>query len=166
MMQLLFEQDAFLGNTLSLVRSISLSITLAFLLPTASSPLALLLCSVGSNMQYSFEEEAFDMYGSKPYTFDPFLKWWQNQHMTNLSFLHFRQIGLSASSELPRLAKKYPRKHFGSFQHLLELTGRSYVDILKVDCEGCEFKVLEELSEAYGGKRNPPIGQLTIEIHS
>ncbi|CAI5464208.1 unnamed protein product [Closterium sp. Yama58-4] len=130
--------------------------------------------SVGSFGMYSFEEEMHEALRTMPYTFDPFLSPEKLKIMTSLPFLHFIEIGLSGSASLPAYHSKFPAKKFATLPELMGQFGHSYVDVFKIDCEGCEVELIKDLGKEYsntdkrlavhGGKL--PFGQILIEFHN
>ena len=123
-------------------------------------------CSIGSKCEYEFEQDVNHVFGVKPHTFDPFLNATQMAIMSNLNFLHYYPIGLAGSAVMGKLKKSRPQTKFVTLNQLLDLTKIDYIDILKVDCEGCEYPVIDDLFQLYGKNRSPPFGQLCIEIHT
>ncbi|CAI5478741.1 unnamed protein product [Closterium sp. Yama58-4] len=130
--------------------------------------------SIGSFGMYSFEKEMHEALRTMPYTFDPFLPPEKLKVMTSLPFLHFIEIGLSGSASLPAYRSKFPAKKFATLPELMGQFGHSYVDVFKIDCEGCEVELIKDLGKEYnstdkrlavhGGKL--PFGQILIEFHN
>ncbi|CAI5968279.1 unnamed protein product [Closterium sp. NIES-64] len=130
--------------------------------------------SIGSFGMYSFEKEMHEALHTMPYTFDPFLPPEKLKNMTSLPFLHFIEIGLSGSASLPAYRSKFPAKKFATLPELMGQFGHSYVDVFKIDCEGCEVEFIKDLGKEYkntdkrlavhGGKL--PFGQILIEFHN
>ncbi|GJP33990.1 hypothetical protein CLOM_g18475 [Closterium sp. NIES-68] len=129
--------------------------------------------SVGSYGQYSFEESINKILHVKPYTFDPFLTLNTIAHMKAVPILHFNEIGLSANSSLQTYRDKYPGLKFMTLEGMMQMLNHTYVDVFKIDCEGCEEALLTELGAAnnnaaaqltiHGGTL--PFGQILIEFH-
>ena len=128
--------------------------------PLLPSPL-----SVGSNVQYDFEEAAFKSLGAQVFTFDPTLSPSDTAFMQSIPYLHFEPLGLASKWQKPVLANTDPDKRFLTLQEMVNMTGRPFADIVKIDCEGCEYAVINELAELYTKNRAPPIKQLCVEFH-
>ncbi|CAI5459790.1 unnamed protein product [Closterium sp. Yama58-4] len=107
------------------------------MLPTAiqENPI---VYSVGSNEQYDFEQAIGAALHTKPFTFDPFLSPNASQRMHALPFLHFHEIAVAGAASLEDFRAKNPGITFMTLQGAMEKLGHSYVDVLKMDCEGCE----------------------------
>lgn len=120
--------------------------------------------SVGSRVQYDFEEAVHDVLGGMSYTFDPSLNPKQEAKMRSLPFLHFEPIGLAAGNDT-KLKSHFPQWKFLTLMEMIAMTGRDYIDIVKIDCEGCEPEVLDELADLFTANRKPPFGQLCMEVH-
>lgn len=118
--------------------------------------LVLLWCSVGSNKQYDFEESLFRELNAFSYTFDPTLKPRDVEFMQSLPFLHFEPLGLAPTGGAT--------EEYITLRDMVNVTGRPFIDVLKIDCEGCEYAVLTDLAEVYR-KKSPPFKQLCIEFH-
>ncbi|GJP33991.1 hypothetical protein CLOM_g18476 [Closterium sp. NIES-68] len=129
--------------------------------------------SIGSFGQYSFEESIYKILQVKPYTFDPFLTPNKLAVMKRVSILHFNEIGLSASVSLKTYRDKFPGLKFMTLEGMMQKMNHTYVDVFKIDCEGCEEALLTELGAAnnnaaaqltiHGGTL--PFGQILIEFH-
>lgn len=127
--------------------------------------LLLYLCSIGSKCEYQFEEDIYNIFGVQTHTFDPFLAPVNVTVMSNLPFVHYYPIGLAGISKVPELKKKFPYKKFLTLQQMMVTTKLDFIDVLKVDCEGCEYAVISDLLRLHKEDRAPPFGQLAIEIH-
>ncbi|GJP33994.1 hypothetical protein CLOM_g18478 [Closterium sp. NIES-68] len=146
----------------------------ACMLPSAIQKKDPVVYSIGSFGMYSFEKEMHRMLRTKPYTFDPFLPPAKRAVMASLPFLHFLEIGLSGSATLPSYRSKFPEKTFSTLPEMMRQFGHTYVDVFKIDCEGCEVELLRDLGEEYNntGKRlavhggKLPFGQILIEFHN
>ena len=125
-------------------------------------------CSVGSNVQYDFELEAFQTWGASIFTFDPTLNEGDVQRMRSLPFLHFEPLGLTSTAEIEALGSDKPLggRQYVNLMQMIAMTGRPFVDVVKIDCEGCEYAVLDELGALYSKTRLPPFRQLCVEFHT
>ncbi|GJP41734.1 hypothetical protein CLOM_g1375 [Closterium sp. NIES-68] len=93
--------------------------------------------------------------------------------MRALSFLHFRAVGLSGEADLQTYRRKNPTKLFVTLARLLALLNHTYVDVFKIDCEGCELEVIKDMSASYGSQPAKlaihggtlPFGQILMEFH-
>ncbi|CAI5462624.1 unnamed protein product [Closterium sp. Yama58-4] len=129
--------------------------------------------SIGSFGQYSFEESIYKLLHVQPHTFDPFLVPATAARMQNVSCLHFYPIGLSANSSLQNYTTKFPAMQFKTLGGIMEMLNHSYVDIFKIDCEGCEEALIPEIGAANGNAAAQlsvhggtlPFGQILVEFH-
>ncbi|CAI5527015.1 unnamed protein product [Closterium sp. Naga37s-1] len=129
--------------------------------------------SIGSFGQYSFEDSIYKLLHVQPHTFDPFLVPATAARMQNLSSLHFHPIGLSAASELQNYTTKFPTMQFMTLEGIMQLLNHTYVDVFKIDCEGCEEALIPEIGEANGNAAAQlsvhggtlPFGQILVEFH-
>lgn len=121
-------------------------------------PPSTIVYSIGSRAQTDFEEAIFKRYGLKAFTFDPSLNAKQMAFVKSRPFINFFPVGLGSP---PPKNKDWKMV---SFEGLLALNKHSYVDIFKLDCEGCEYEIVSKIAEKYTRER-PPFGQLLMEIH-
>ncbi|GJP43958.1 hypothetical protein CLOM_g3357 [Closterium sp. NIES-68] len=131
--------------------------------------------SIGSHGLYDFEEQFAQAHPSAIFTFDPFLNPFVEYKMRALPFLQFRAVGLSGEASLDKYKSKYPTKLFATLARLLALMNHSYVDVFKIDCEGCELEVIKDMTALYGGPQpaklaihggSLPFGQILMEFHN
>ncbi|CAI7931795.1 unnamed protein product [Closterium sp. NIES-54] len=130
-------------------------------------------CSIGSRGSFDFEEQFARAHASAIFTFDPFLKPAVEEQMRALPFLHFRAIGLSGEADLQTYRRKNPTKLFVTLARLLALMNHTYVDVFKIDCEGCELEVIKDMTASYGSQPAKlaihggalPFGQILMEFH-
>ncbi|CAI5521156.1 unnamed protein product [Closterium sp. Naga37s-1] len=130
--------------------------------PTPLSPLP----SVGSNEQYDFEQAMGAALHTKPFTFDPFLSANATAHMLALPFLHFHQIAIAGAASLENFRDQNPGITFMTLKEAMEKLGHEYVDVLKMDCEGCEEEFtmgLKRETEEFVERRRREGGALTEE---
>lgn len=122
-------------------------------------------CSVGSQGETSFEEGVFGLLGVKPHTFDPYLPPSRLKHTKALTWLHFHEWGLGAERRERRFDMATGR--VGELRPLEEVMaelGHEWVDVLKLDCEGCEGPFVAHLGRTTSRER-PLFGQLLMELH-
>ncbi|CAI5527040.1 unnamed protein product [Closterium sp. Naga37s-1] len=140
--------------------------------PTSSHfpplPHPIIHCSgVGSNEQYDFEQAIGAALHTKPFTFDPFLSANASHHMLALPFLHFNQIAIAGAASLENFRGQNPGITFMTLQGAMEKLGHGYVDVLKMDCEGCEEEFImgmkRETEEFVERRRREEGGGLTEE---
>ncbi|CAI5505852.1 unnamed protein product, partial [Closterium sp. Naga37s-1] len=129
--------------------------------------------SIGSRGSFDFEEQFARAHASSIFTFDPFLKPAVEEQMRALPFLHFRAIGLSGEADVQTYRRKNPTKLFVTLARLLALMNHTYVDVFKIDCEGCELEVIKDMTASYGSQPAKlaihggalPFGQILMEFH-
>ncbi|CAI5518624.1 unnamed protein product, partial [Closterium sp. Naga37s-1] len=129
--------------------------------------------SIGSRGSYDFEEDFARAHAGAIFTFDPFLKPAVEEQMRDLPFLHFRAIGLSGEADLQTYRRKNPTKLFVTLPRMLALMNHTYVDVFKIDCEGCELEVIKDMTASYGSEPAKlaihggalPFGQILMEFH-
>ncbi|CAI5531540.1 unnamed protein product [Closterium sp. Naga37s-1] len=103
--------------------------------PSPSSPRR----SIGSGGEYSFEKDIFFKFPlTRPLTFDPFLDPSLSSSMQALSFLRLLPIGLAGAGVIERARVDRPGVQFMTVGEVMAANNHSYVDVLKVDCDGCE----------------------------
>lgn len=114
-----------------------------------------LVYSVGSNNDIQFEESMHNLTRCEIHTFDPTLK----APFKGGAISTFHDIGLNGSR--PQSFKVAPLL---AIIRDLHHDGRR-IDVLKIDCEGCEFGGLDPVFEAMR-QRNLSVGQLLLEVHA
>jgi hypothetical protein len=122
--------------------------------------------SIGSNFDLSFEEDLMNITkgNCKIYTFDPSLK---NRSIGEEEFakmalksnVTFKPWGFSPISE-----RRQDMGQFHPLSEMMKLLNHKHVDILKVDCEGCEYASMAPVFEACKYS-SPAISMLLIELH-
>lgn len=137
----------------------------------------LILYSVGLGCDISFDLGIIDKYGCQVYGFDPTpisLAWLEKQTLPKQ--FHLFKIGMSSfdgkqSFMFPdnpdwddfSIARKSGQKielDVLSFNSMMKMLNHSYVDILKLDVEGAEYSIVEDICR---GSAFP--GQLLVEFH-
>lgn len=89
--------------------------------------------SVGSRGDTSFEAAVFRGLGARSHTLDFSLDPGVARQVASLPFITFHSVGLSGASE--KHTGKLASVKWVNFQEMLALTGRDYIDILKLDCK-------------------------------
>lgn len=117
--------------------------------------------SFGINGESSFEEEILKRVpGSQVWGYDFSVKSFGPQiSRSHASRTHFFSQGLSGTDDPSGDPPMY------TLEHLMQINGHDFIDVLKVDIETSEFDVLDDVIAAYQG-RPLPFGQLLIEIHA
>lgn len=139
--------------------------------------------SFGIGEDLSFSEDVERKLGAEIYAYDPTpqaIRFVKRHPMSRKSHFHFEEIGLSDKDEkvvfyikpanskdvsgsiIPRdnLEKNGIEVEMKSIESISKKNGHMYIDILKMDVEGSEFKVIEGLK---GCKAE--IKQICLEVH-
>ncbi|CAI7924553.1 unnamed protein product [Closterium sp. NIES-54] len=142
------------------------------MLPSTIQPKPIVY-SIGSNESFSFESEISAELHIRTDTFDPFIPPEAQARMKALPFLRFHSIGVASAADINEYKKWYPKMRFMRLGEIMKRLGHSYVDVLKLDCEGCEENFIRELVKAnhnkmgaltiHGGRL--PFGQMLCEFH-
>lgn len=103
------------------------------------------IMSVGSSNEYSFEA-ALEPYGCAVHTFDPTVA----PDSRKPAHVQYHSLGLGTTAET-RLSE------------LIKVTSSQNIDILKVDCEGCEWGVL--LDDTTLSALRAHVTQFLVEFH-
>ena len=139
--------------------------------------------SFGIGEDLSFSEDLMRAFTPEIYAFDPTphaIQFVQSHEINNNSHFHFSPVGLSDKDEnaiffikpdgakdvsgsvIPRknLLKDGIKVKMESINTISKRNGHAYIDLLKMDVEGSEFKVVE-------GLRNTDviINQICLEVH-
>ncbi|OJD33866.1 methyltransferase domain protein [Diplodia corticola] len=119
----------------------------------------LIVYSFGVGTDSSFEAELINMTNAQVYAFDYSVERIGPQIAEkDSSRVQFMKIGLGDQDAL------VDGQRFLTLQSIISAFGHQYIDILKMDIEGAEFKALDAFMETYKGK-DLPVGQILIEIH-
>jgi hypothetical protein len=117
-----------------------------------------LVYSVGSNMDFSFETAFKEEFGfdCEIHTFDPTVDAIQAKAVAASSNVTFHPWGLSSSDNGNMLT-------IFTIMKKLNHIGRR-IDVLKVDCEGCEFESFKSIF-LESKKETINVGQIQVELH-
>lgn len=116
-----------------------------------------LVYNIGSNNDISFEQAVHAHTHCEIHTFDPTLR----RPYIGGKYSAFHAIGLA---DRKRTYSGWKMLSLGQMMANLSHVGRR-IDILKVDCEGCEWEALPAVfREMQAGRLQ--VGQLLIEVHS
>lgn len=124
-----------------------------------------LVYSIGSDGDFSFEEAVKSNFGCEIHTFDPTGDTPILQTLASRRGIEFHAIGLGQGEGEMKNANNvtHPVLPLYKMMKLVGHTGRK-LDILKVDCEGCEHAAFEAIYDAVLAKELV-IGQILVEMH-
>mmetsp|Transcript_22776 Transcript_22776/g.37737 ORF Transcript_22776/g.37737 Transcript_22776/m.37737 type:complete len:382 (+) Transcript_22776:112-1257(+) len=71
--------------------------------------------------------------------------------------LHFHHVGLTG--------KLLPTPNLITLPEMAERNGHQWIDVLKIDCDGCEWQVFHLLTKSHPNFLNR-VGQLLVEVHA
>lgn len=118
--------------------------------------------SIGSRGEFSFEELVHDLNPNcEIHVFDPAPEF-ANSSSTP-AFIRYNAVGLASTSDgdldpVQRRRMAASNYQYETLSEMMARLGHDEIDVLKIDCDGCEYKMYEQL-----GKIN--CKQLLIEIH-
>ena len=122
--------------------------------------------SVGSNGDFSYEQDVIKTFGCEVHTFDPTGNSTEFERLGKESMVSFHPWGLAATSRTMHndaTGLENPLMPLSKIQGVLGHKNRT-IDLLKVDCEGCEHESLENIwADVIDGKLD--IGQVMVEVH-
>ena len=120
-----------------------------------------LVYSVGSNNNIAFEKAVYTiMKGCEIHTFDPTL----NKPFVGDEYATFHPWGLGEDGVVAKQrGKSWEGKSFETVFRELGHENRT-IDVLKIDCEGCEYDVMPPLMELISSGR-VKVNQILIELH-
>lgn len=136
---------------------------------------ASIVYSVGSQGETSFEEGLHKSFGVVTHTFDPTLAKEQVVRLNGVPFLAFHDLGWTGAADVETVAVELPEaqsKPFLRAAEVVERLGHGRVDVLKMDCEGCETWVIDDLLTTFGkysaASRDFRVlfGQVLVEFHN
>ena len=134
-----------------------------FIPPKHSAP-GCLIYSIGSNGDFSFEAAVYNLFGCEIHTFDPTdtTGAWASKGTKNHAIFH--NIGLSGTKSEIKVHNE--KRELLPLNDIVKRLGHAnhHIDVLKVDCEGCEHKAFRPIWDDLMSNRYS-IGQILIEIH-
>ena len=121
--------------------------------------------SFGSGGTAQFEQFVTEHTECEVHTFDPTAQ----APDLNESVVHFHSVGLSAFNG--RAVMRLPTGANGNLpvqtlSSIMKSLNHSFIDVLKIDIEGGEGRVISHLLHEFSTEANWPIGQMQIEVHS
>lgn len=125
-----------------------------------------LVYSVGSNGDPTFEQDVVSNFGCEVHTFDPTGNSTLFRQRLEMVGAQFHTIGVGGASTLMRNTVTGETARVLPIKDIMDYLGHSeaHVDILKIDCEGCEYAAFETLwPQIINGSVS--IGQIQIEMH-
>jgi hypothetical protein len=132
--------------------------------PTANK---CLVYSVGSNGDFSFEAAIHRLFQCTTHTFDPtenpnHMGEWKSKGKANHAVFH----GIGLAGAVSFIPVKGEQRRLMPLRNIVRHLGHNnkHIDVLKVDCEGCEYEAFHTIWEDLAqGKYT--IGQILIELH-
>ena len=123
-----------------------------------------LVYSIGSNNDISFEKAIHKSLACETHTFDPTL----SEPFVGGAYATFHPWGFGKQGEEVSFVQKDVKANFTAqsiqtIQSKLGHTGRR-IDILKIDCEGCEYGAMPGLFKSIQGG-HVVVDQIQIELH-
>jgi hypothetical protein len=119
-----------------------------------------LVYSVGSKNQIEFEVAVSNFLGCETHTFDPTLK----KAFVGDKYATFHPLGIGIDGKQSEYKEfEWTSKGIETIMKELGHLNRT-LDILKIDCEGCEYKAMPVLFEAIAAGRLK-VNQIQIELH-
>lgn len=120
------------------------------------------LLSIGINNEYSFESELVKEHGCTAYGYDPTI----DPTLELLSVVTFHKRGVRGTPSNWNGVVAGQDAGSMSIREMLAQNNKTRVDILKVDVEGAEFGMFEELFRDYPiDNATLPFDQLLVEFH-
>lgn len=126
-----------------------------------------LVYSIGSNNEIEYEQSVSDWLGCETHTFDPTLG--SEEFIgSNFSYFHPWGLGRDGETQSPEVyydkgAGIFPTSSLKSIMSRLDHSGKK-IDMLKIDCEGCEWKALPEIFHSISTKELK-VDQIQTELH-
>ena len=116
--------------------------------------------SFGSNGDDQFESDILKKTFCKVFTFDPTMSLEQEKMLSPGVLRNFHKIGLAKYDGMMEIGST--EREVRSLKRIMKDLKHKRIDILKVDIEGAEYDVFEELSSS----GFPDIGQILVEVHA
>ena len=116
--------------------------------------------SFGSNGDDQFESDILKKTFCKVFTFDPTMSLEQEKMLSPGVLRNFHKIGLAKYDGVMEI--RSTEREVRSLKRIMKDLKHKRIDILKVDIEGAEYDVFEELSSS----GFPDIGQILVEVHA
>ena len=96
----------------------------------------------------------------------------QIDSMNDIPYINFHNVGLSGSKDVKKILQRLaghkvalaPGAEFKGARDVMALLNHTFVDIFKIDCEGCELQLFSDLLRPDISKK-PLFGQVQVEIH-
>lgn len=124
-----------------------------------------LVYSVGSDNDFQFEQAVKNHMGCEIHTFDPTMK---EMTFKGDAYSTFHPWGLGTDGDIVNFEQsKHTTKFVAmSFETIIKKLGHKgrKIDILKIDCEGCEFSAIPSLLESIS-KGELKVDQMLNEMH-
>jgi Methyltransferase domain len=122
-----------------------------------------IIYSFGSDQRQDFELTVLDLRpDAKIFVFelDTGLMVPVNQRVSSISYNNY---GLGYPNSVQRNDAGFVEhaRNLRNLSALMAMNGHSYIDVMKIDCEGCEWDFIEKEAEVLSR-----VGQLMIEVHS
>lgn len=116
--------------------------------------------SFGSNGDDQFERDIIEKTYCKVFTFDPTLSYEKELLLSQKVRENFHKIGLAAEDGLLEIGGV--KRNVQNLKSIMNDMKHKRIDILKIDIEGFEYDVFEQLSST----GFPYIGQILVEVHA
>lgn len=125
-----------------------------------------LVYSVGSNGDFSFETDVKYTFGCEIHTFDPTGNTPLYSSLAREAGVTFHSLGLSNNRSSMMNSVTNTTSQLLSFPEIVELLGHTkrHIDILKIDCEGCEWGAFPEIWQGIQNNQYT-VGQVQVEVH-
>ncbi|BFZ00525.1 hypothetical protein BsWGS_03564 [Bradybaena similaris] len=117
-----------------------------------------IIYSFGINYDFSFDDDASNVYGCHVYSFDPSMKKFED-HVERSKLVHFYKIGLSDSSTTTQ--DKWKMKTLADIRTMLGHDNVT-IDVIKMDIEWSEWPAIPEMIRSGQLKS---VRQLMVEYH-